>query len=69
MSLPAEGEGQPHQPEQRPCPPRHPCRYDPGSPPLSPLALLVVIVIWDQPMINHLRFGSFYIQLLQPFIF
>ena len=55
MSLPAEGEGQPHQPEQRPCPPCHPCRYDPGFPPLSTLvpflSTFVVIVIWDQPII------------------
>ena len=57
VSLPAEGEGQPHQPEQRPCAPRHPCRYDPGFPPMSSLvhlALLVhlvVIVILDQPII------------------
>ena len=31
MSLPAEGEGQPHQPQQGPGPARHPSGHDTGT--------------------------------------
>ena len=34
VSLPAEGEGLSHQPQQRPRPPCHPRRYDTGDPQL-----------------------------------
>ena len=44
MSLPAEGEGLSHQPQQRPRPPCHPRRYDTGDP-QSCLELWPVYVI------------------------